>query len=148
NCLRNISEMVIGRDRGKMRAEPQTMATRPPAVAGLFYDRDPDRLRRQASNLLAAAAASPGIVPKALIAPHAGYIYSGAVAAAAFATLRVGTEAITKVVLIGPAHYVHVRGIAAPTVDAFATPLGPVPLDLTALKRIAELHFVVAADAP
>ena len=124
------------------------MTTRPPAVAGLFYDRDPDRLRRQASNLLADAAASPGIVPKALIAPHAGYIYSGAVAAAAFATLRDGAEAITNVVLIGPAHYVHVRGIAAPTVDSFATPLGRVPLDSAALKSIANLQFVVAAHAP
>jgi AmmeMemoRadiSam system protein B len=124
------------------------MTPRPPAVAGLFYDRDPDRLRRQVSNLLADVAAAPGIVPKALIAPHAGYAYSGAVAAAAFATLRDGAEAITKVVLIGPAHYVHVRGIAAPTVDAFATPLGAVPLDSAALKSIANLQFVVAADAP
>jgi AmmeMemoRadiSam system protein B len=124
------------------------MTTRPLAVAGLFYDRDPARLRRQVSNLLADAAASPGIVPKALIAPHAGYAYSGAVAAAAFATLRDGAQAITNVVLIGPAHYVRVRGIAAPRVDAFETPLGPVSLDSAALKSIAGLQFLVAADAP
>jgi AmmeMemoRadiSam system protein B len=140
--------MVIGRDQGKMRADPQTMTIRPPAVAGLFYDRNPDRLRKQVSNLLADAAAPPGIMPKALIAPHAGYAYSGAVAAAAFATLRASAQAIANVVLIGPAHYVQVGGIVAATVYAFETPLGPVPVDSTALKHIADLQFVVAADAP
>ncbi len=124
------------------------MATRPPAVAGLFYAGDPDRLRTQVLDLLAAGAASPNVIPKALIAPHAGYAYSGCVAAAAFATLQGSAQAITRVVLIGPAHYVHVRGIAAPMVDAFETPLGRVPVDIEALSKIADLQSVIRADAP
>src|ERR1039458_1997363 len=80
--------MVIRRERGKMPADPQSMTTRPSAVAGLFYDDDPDRLRTQVLNLLTDVTASTKVMPKALIAPHAGYVYSGRVAAAAFATLR------------------------------------------------------------
>jgi MEMO1 family protein len=88
-------------------AEPASQRTkiRPAAVAGSFYAGHPQRLRATVADLLTAAPASAGASPKALIAPHAGYIYSGGVAAAAFATLR-GSAAITRVVLIGPAHYV------------------------------------------
>ena len=103
---------------------------------------------RTVADLLAAAPASAGASPKALIAPHAGYVYSGGVAAAAFATLKAGKQAIKRVVLIGPAHYVAVRGIAVPTADAFETPLGRVPVDRDALSAIADLPFVVEADAP
>ena len=138
--------MVIGRERGKMRAGSQSMTTRPSAVAG--YADDPDRLRTQVLNLLTDVTASTKVMPKALIAPHAGYVYSGRVAAAAFATLRASAQTITRVVLIGPAHYVHVRGIAAPTVDAFETPLGCVAVDLEALSTVADLQFVTRADAP
>jgi len=146
--LRNISEMVIKRERGKMQAGLQSTTTRPPAVAGLFYADHPDRLRMQVLDLFANVAPSPNVIPKALIAPHAGYAYSGRVAAAAFATLRNSAQTITHVVLIGPAHYVHLRGIAAPTVDAFETPLGRVPVDAGALSKIADLQFVIRANAP
>jgi AmmeMemoRadiSam system protein B len=121
--------------------------TRPTAVAGLFYPSDPDLLRTQVLGLLADVAVSQSM-PKALIAPHAGYAYSGRVAAAAFATLRDSAQTITRVVLIGPAHYLQVRGIAGPTVDAFETPLGRVPIDVEALRQIADLPFVIRADAP
>jgi MEMO1 family protein len=124
------------------------MTTRPPAVAGVFYPADRDRLQWQVSELLANAAAPASVMPKALIAPHAGYAYSGGVAAAAFATLRDIAQAITRVVLIGPAHYVQVGGIAAPTVDAFETPLGRVLVDVEALSKIDDLQFVIRADAP
>jgi AmmeMemoRadiSam system protein B len=87
-------------------------------------------------------------MPKALIAPHAGYAYSGGIAAAAFATLRDSAQTITRVVLIGPAHYVRVGGIAAPTVDAFETPLGRVLVDMEALSKIDDLQFVIRTDAP
>jgi MEMO1 family protein len=129
-------------------AEPASQRTkiRPAAVAGSFYVGHPQRLRTAVADLLAAAPASAGTSPKALIAPHAGYIYSGGVAAVAFATLR-GSAAITRVVLIGPAHYVAVRGIAVPTADAFETPLGRVPVDRDAVSAIADLPFVVEADA-
>jgi len=121
--------------------------TRPTAVAGLFYPSDPDLLRTQVLDLLVDVAVSQSM-PKALIAPHAGYAYSGRVAAAAFATLRDSAQTITRVVLIGPAHYLQVRGIAGPTVDAFETPLGRVPIDVEALRQIADLPFVIRADAP
>jgi len=139
--------MVIGRDRGKMRADLRGTTVRPPAVAGRFYAGDPARLRTQVSDLFADVAASSNVIPKALIAPHAGYVYSGRVAAAAFAALR-DRQTITRVVLIGPAHYVRVPGIAAPTVDAFETPLDHVPVDAEALSEIADLQFVIRADTP
>lgn len=123
------------------------MIIRPPAVAGLFYASDPGLLQMQVLDLLADAAVSEKVMPKALIAPHAGYVYSGRVAAAAFATLRNDVRTITRVVLIGPAHYVRVRGIAAPTVDAFETPLGRVAVDLQALSVAAGLQFFIWADA-
>ena len=122
------------------------MLVRPSAVAGQFYPGDADRLRKQVSDLLANVAMPIKNMPEALIAPHAGYVYSGATAAAAFATLRNGAQSITRVVLIGPAHYVHLRGIAAPTVDAFETPLGRVPVDKSALNAIAGLPFVIQDD--
>ena len=124
------------------------MTTRPAAVAGQFYAGDPDQLRTQVLQLFADVAPSVNLRPKALIAPHAGYVYSGRVAAAAFATLRESAQTITRVVLIGPAHYVHVHGIAAPTVDAFETPLGRVPIDVETLHKIADLSSVIRADAP
>jgi AmmeMemoRadiSam system protein B len=124
------------------------MTVRPSAVAGLFYPGDPSLLRTHVLDLLADVAASTKVVPKALIAPHAGYAYSGSVAAAAFATLRDCARTITRVVLIGPTHYVHLRGIAGPTVDAFETPLGRVPVDVEALSTIADLQFVIRAEAP
>src|SRR5262249_29510315 len=120
---------------------------RPPAVAGAFYPATPDRLRREVSALLADVPARPQM-PQAIIAPHAGYIYSGPPAALAFATLRGDRAASRRVVVIGPAHYVAVRGIAVPTADAFETPLGRVPVDHGALAAIADLPFVVTADVP
>ena len=130
------------------RAEAQSGKTRPPAVAGTFYPHNPDRLQTDVLDLLAEVAPPPKLTPKALIAPHAGYIYSGGVAAAAFATLRDSAHAIKRVVLIGPAHYVPVPGIAVPTVSSFETPLGRVPVDLEAMSALADLEFVVTADSP
>jgi AmmeMemoRadiSam system protein B len=100
------------------------------------------------AGLVADAPAYAGARAKALIAPHAGYIYSGKVAATAFAAVRDIAETVTRVVVIGPAHYVALRGIAVPTVDAFETPLGRVPVDREALSALADLPCVVAADAP
>jgi len=120
---------------------------RAPAVAGAFYAREPDRLRNDIEELLGKAIGDGG-APKALIAPHAGYVYSGRVAAAAFAQLRAGAPAIERVVVIGPAHYVRLRGIALPTVDAFETPLGRVALDQSAPAMLADLPFVSRNDGP
>src|SRR5215813_7487074 len=126
---------------------PGKMQLRKPAVAGSFYPAQPDRLRRQIEELLAKAEPAPKITPKALIAPHAGYIYSGLPAATAFATLRDSAQAFARIVLIGPAHYVAIRGVALPTSDAFETPLGRVPVDHDALAEITGLPFVSPNDA-
>jgi AmmeMemoRadiSam system protein B len=121
--------------------------TRPPAVAGTFYPADPRRLSAEVAGLLAVAAVELPSPPKAVIAPHAGYIYSGPIAASAFAPLRGCARMKARVILIGPAHYAWVPGIAAPTVDAFETPLGSVPLDHAALAAISDLPFVLRDDA-
>lgn len=114
---------------------------RPAAVAGAFYPGDAAQLSRTVDDLMAAArrqtpAATP--VPKAIIAPHAGYVYSGPVAARAYARLAPLAGRVTRVVLLGPAHRVAFRGMALPTVDAFATPLGPVRLDRAAIEDVVE----------
>ena len=131
-----------------MRALRQNADIRPAAVAGAFYAADPDRLGQDVANLLAAVPESARPSPQAVIAPHAGYIYSGPVAAHAFAALRDSASEPQRVVVIGPAHYVAVRGIAIPTASAFVTPLGRVPVDQEALARLAGLPCVVTADAP
>jgi MEMO1 family protein len=102
----------------------------------LFYPRDPARLQREVLELMGGGVSPPSkVLPKALIAPHAGYVYSGRVAGAAFAKLRASGQTITRVVLIGPAHYVDLKGIAAPRVDAFETPLSRVPVDTETCSR-------------
>lgn len=101
---------------------------RPPAVAGVFYPQNPIELSQMIDGLLAAAGSSNGRAPKAIIAPHAGYRYSGGVAAAAYAHLAAAGATAQRVILLGPAHRVPVRGLAASSATAFATPLGEVPL--------------------
>jgi len=112
---------------------------RPAAVAGLFYPDDPSTLREDVDRLLADAPRRLALAPKALIAPHAGYVYSGPIAAAAYACLASHASQISRVVLIGPAHRVAVHGLALPECDCFVTPLGDVPLDDAAIARLADL---------
>ena len=113
---------------------------RPPAVAGTFYPGDAAVLRRTLDELLAAASPAPAgaACPKALIVPHAGYIYSGAIAASAFARVAPFAEAITRVVLIGPAHRMYVDGLATPGAERLATPLGEVAVDPAARELPAD----------
>jgi MEMO1 family protein len=126
----------------------QSSGIRRAAVAGLFYSKDPDRLRQDVADLLAAAPSSGASAVKAIIAPHAGYVYSGSVAGAAFAALRGQAAGISRVIVIGPAHYVALRGIAVPTVEAFETPLGRLPIDHAALAALGDLPFVQFSNAP
>jgi AmmeMemoRadiSam system protein B len=86
--------------------------------------------------------------PKAVIAPHAGYVYSGPVAGRAFAALNEGAPRIRRAVVIGPAHFVPFRGVAVPSADAFRTPLGDVPVDRDALETILDLPQARTADRP
>jgi AmmeMemoRadiSam system protein B len=123
-------------------------AIRAPAVAGTFYPADPDRLRAAVEGYLAVARAPAGPAPKAVIAPHADYVYSGPVAGHAFAALGAAAARIERVVVIGPAHFVPFRGIAVPSAGAFATPLGAVALDRAALGSIRGMAPVVCAAAP
>ena len=107
------------------------LTTRPAAVAGTFYPADTAALRGAVDRLLAAVAPAPRGAPsvKALIVPHAGYVYSGPIAASAYARLAPATAGIRRVVLLGPAHRVPFRGLALPGVDQFATPLGNIAVD-------------------
>lgn len=114
---------------------------RPAAVAGLFYPADPAQLAHDVQQLLAEARPH-SLIPKAVIVPHAGYIYSGAIAASAYATLVPIAAHIRHVVLLGPTHRVAVRGLALPGVDSFDTPLGRINLDKAAAQSIAHLPQV------
>jgi hypothetical protein len=126
-------------------------SVRPAAVADMFYPGEAPILEREVLDLLEEARGRPeasGALPKALIVPHAGYVYSGPVAATAYARLKAGRGVISRVVLLGPVHRVPVRGLALPGADAFATPLGRVPLDLEAVAAIRGLpQVVVSAQA-
>ena len=123
---------------------------RQPAVAGAFYPADPAVLADDVGEFLRAAEARLGKgerpAPVALIAPHAGYVYSGAIAANAYAQLAGAAGRYRRVVIIGPAHRVAVRGIAVSSARAFATPLGDVKQDLAAIKCILELPQVHVLD--
>jgi AmmeMemoRadiSam system protein B len=119
---------------------------RPPAVAGMFYTGDPQALAGEVATMLAEA--HPGATrPKALIVPHAGHIYSGPIAAQAYALLAPLHATISRVVMFGPAHRVQVRGLALPDADAFATPLGTIPLDQAAMRQAQALPQVVVSNA-
>jgi len=125
----------------------RTLRPRPPAVAGMFYPGDPAALARDVDEALAGAHAAPGTPPKALIVPHAGYVYSGPIAASAYATLEPVRNSVRRVVLLGPCHRVAVRGIALPSADAFDTPLGRVPVDRAAVAALADLPQIVTSGA-
>jgi AmmeMemoRadiSam system protein B len=122
-------------------------SVRAPAVAGLFYPAFPEELATEVRSLLADAPPAREPVPKALVAPHAGYIYSGPVAAAVYARLAPARARIRRVVLLGPVHRVPVRGLALPGVDGFATPLGTVALDAEAIAGITDLPQVCVSAA-
>ncbi len=119
---------------------------RNPAVAGLFYPDDPRELQAMIADYLGAARAE-GSVPKAIIAPHAGYIYSGPIAASAYARLKPARGRITRVVLLGPAHRVGFHGLALSSADCFQTPLGRVTVDQEAIKKLGRLSYVHVMDA-
>ena len=114
---------------------------RPPAVAGLFYPDDSGELAHDLRQMLHEAKPHD-LIPKALIVPHAGYIYSGPIAASAYATLRPIAKRIRRVVLLGPTHRVAVRGLALSDAEAFDTPLGRVMLDAAAAQSISHLPQV------
>lgn len=131
-----------------MRPGFEKASVRPAAVAGLFYPEDPGQLRETVSHYMARATSDFLHSPKALIVPHAGYVYSGPVAAAAYATIARRARDIRRVVLLGPSHRVYLQGVAVPRADAFATPLGVVPIDRESRAMLIASGGVKEADAP
>jgi len=124
-------------------------SVRPAAVAGMFYPGDARALAAEVDDLLGGVGQpAPRLgYPKALIVPHAGYIYSGAVAAHAYDELAAARGSVRRVVLLGPTHRVAVRGLAMPSAGGFATPLGTVRIDTGALDSVRDLPQVVVSDA-
>jgi len=122
---------------------------RPPAVAGAFYPSDPDVLRSTVAGLLDGAPPPSADVeaPKALIAPHAGYRYSGPIAATAYRTLAPVRGSVERVLLAGPSHFVPVHGVAVSSAAAFATPRGPIAIDEVARERALTVMGVDVDDA-
>ncbi len=125
---------------------------RQPAVAGAFYPAQKQILANDVNVLLAAHQADNNddssninISPKAIIVPHAGYIYSGSIAAAAYARLAAAHDTIKRVILLGPVHHIPVRGLALPGVDIFTTPLGDIAIDHAAAGTIENLPQVVVS---
>lgn len=122
------------------------MATiRKAAVAGLFYPADPGELRKMVRTYLRSAGTS-GPSPKAMIVPHAGYIYSGPIAASGYALLTGARDTVKRVVLLGPAHRIPFRGLAAASAQVFSTPLGTIPIDREAMDQIIRLPQVRILD--
>lgn len=120
---------------------------RRPAVAGSFYPAAAEELQRSVREMLERASPAAGAPVKALIAPHAGYVYSGPIAASAYARVAERRDEIERVVLLGPAHRVAFAGLAAPEADFFATPVGTVTIDRQAISAVMDLPQVVLSDA-
>lgn len=124
-----------------------TADVRPAAVAGAFYPGSASVLANDLRLLLNETQQEKAPRAKAIIAPHAGYIYSGPIAASVYAPLQTLRASVRRVVLLGPTHRVAVNGLAVPAASAFATPLGNVPLDGAAMASIAQLPQVVVSDS-
>ncbi len=126
------------------------MKTRYPAVSGAFYPAEPQELLRQVENYLRCAVnhtLTPE-PPKMLIVPHAGYMYSGQIAADAYAHLKEWNQQIDRVILLGPSHRVPVNGMAVTESDCFATPLGEIPIDTEAIASIQSMPSVFQSEEP
>lgn len=115
---------------------------RQPAVAGFFYPANPADLSSVIGKMLEDAPITESQAPKALIAPHAGYIYSGPIAATIYKTLLPHKDRISRVILLGPAHRVGFRGMALTNFEKFATPLGLIPIDREAISTVLGLPAV------
>jgi MEMO1 family protein len=129
------------------KQEDQRRRVRAAAVAGQFYPSDPKELQAEVNRHLGAARVPAGLLPKAVIAPHAGYVYSGPIAGVVYASLAGGREVVRRVVLVGPSHYASFHGLATSTATAFASPLGQVPVDEEGLVAVRSLPQVSTLDA-
>lgn len=120
---------------------------RPPAVAGRFYPEPPAQLREEVMRFVDESTPREGAPkPKAIIAPHAGYMYSGPIAGVAYRELQQHRRDWDRILIIGPSHYISFTGIAVPTCDTFATPLGSVPVDRAMVARALAIKGVHTFD--
>lgn len=117
------------------------MMNRQPAVAGTFYPENPQQLQQMVSHFLEETNTEV-LTPKAIIAPHAGLIYSGAIAASAYSLLSGIRKTINRVVLIGPSHRIGFKGLAVSRAKSFSTPLGKIAIDTEAVNNLSSLPFV------
>ena len=115
-----------------------TKQIRPAAVSGMFYPDDPTELTDQISAFLNEASYDLLAIPKVLIVPHAGMVYSGSIAASAYRSLLQYRHVIRKVILLGPAHRTYIKGLGLPTVDQFQTSLGEINLDTKTIKNLVK----------
>jgi AmmeMemoRadiSam system protein B len=125
-----------------------SLRVRAPAAAGTFYPRSAETLRRTVDTLLLAAQVEERTNRCGVIVPHAGYAYSGSVAAEGFASVRRLQGSMKRTVVIGPAHFVPFFGLAAPSSTVFTTPFGEVPVDVAAVEALSEEALVAINDAP
>ncbi|MEJ2362552.1 MAG: AmmeMemoRadiSam system protein B [Gammaproteobacteria bacterium] len=123
-----------------------TQIIRRPAVAGMFYPADPAELEQMVDTMLAEAETIDSPPPKAIIVPHAGYVYSGPIAATAYRRIKAMASQITRVILLGPSHRVPFYGIAASSATEFATPLGLIRLDRKLIDHLVETQQVKLLD--
>jgi MEMO1 family protein len=135
-----------------MHLDAANSSVRPPAMAGLFYPEDAHELREAVSGYLRRSKieqtpSASQVPPKALIVPHAGYIYSGAIAAAAYSAVAEQRSSVRRVVLIGPSHRVYLRGMAVPSATYFQTPLGRIPIDGDLKRVLLRRPEVIESDA-
>jgi len=121
------------------------MSIRYPAVAGSFYDKSPESLQCQLDTWLCSEPDTESHI-RALIVPHAGYIYSGKVAAKAFRYLKSQADRIHRVILVGPSHRFYFTGCALPSADFFATPLGKIPIDTESIDQIRNIDDIEVSD--
>jgi len=129
---------------------PNSSQIRQPAVAGMFYPGNSSELAHELRTLLHAAASKVTCndAPKAIVAPHAGYVYSGPIAARIYARIAPAASRIRRVVLLGPTHRVAVDGLALPAATHFATPLGDIEIDRAAADMLADMPQVGISDLP
>ena len=124
----------------------QAVTSRPPAVAGQFYPADAETLSDMIQQMFTQAKPAPHARVKALIAPHAGYIYSGPIAASAYQCLSDQADDIERVVLLGPSHRVGFHGIATTSSKSYSMPFGDIPIDQNAIDQIRDLPQVMELD--
>ncbi len=138
--------MESARHGGEITMLSNQSLKRHPAVAGQFYPAEPEQLANQVIDLLNLAKSVSTKHIKALIAPHAGFIYSGTVAATAYKSLQQQSDQIQRVILLGPSHRVGFQGVATISANEYEMPLGSIKIDRDSINRIETLPQVQPLD--